>query len=96
MRLSLGFTGFGPLEGTVEAVQVAEGVGFDGVWTAEHLGHHDAIVPSTLYLQATERIEIGMVGFSAASRHPGALRDGARVDVRGWRLRPHPDPGWGR
>jgi alkanesulfonate monooxygenase SsuD/methylene tetrahydromethanopterin reductase-like flavin-dependent oxidoreductase (luciferase family) len=73
MRLSLGFTGFGPLAGTVEAVQVAEDVGFDGIWTAEHLGFHDAIVPSTLYLQATKRIEIGMVGFSAASRHPGAL-----------------------
>jgi alkanesulfonate monooxygenase SsuD/methylene tetrahydromethanopterin reductase-like flavin-dependent oxidoreductase (luciferase family) len=73
MRLSLAFTGFGPLAGTVEAVQVAENVGFDGVWTAEHLGFHDAIVPSTMYLQATKRLEIGMVGFSAASRHPGAL-----------------------
>jgi alkanesulfonate monooxygenase SsuD/methylene tetrahydromethanopterin reductase-like flavin-dependent oxidoreductase (luciferase family) len=73
MRLSLAFTGFGPLAGTVEAVQVAEDVGFDGIWTAEHLGFHDAIVPSTMYLLATKRIEIGMVGFSAASRHPGAL-----------------------
>jgi 5,10-methylenetetrahydromethanopterin reductase len=73
MRLSLAFTGFGPLAGTIEAVQVAEDVGFEGVWTAEHLGFHDAIVPSATYLNATKRIEIGMVGFSAASRHPGAL-----------------------
>jgi 5,10-methylenetetrahydromethanopterin reductase len=73
MRLSLAFSGFGPLAGSVEAVQVAEDLGFDGIWTAEHLGFHDAIVPSTMYLQATKRIEIGMVGFSAASRHPGTL-----------------------
>jgi alkanesulfonate monooxygenase SsuD/methylene tetrahydromethanopterin reductase-like flavin-dependent oxidoreductase (luciferase family) len=73
MRLSLAFSGFGPLAGTVDAVRVAEDVGFDGVWTAEHLGHHDAIVPSAMYLQATERLEIGMVGFSGASRHPGTL-----------------------
>ncbi len=73
MRLSLAFSGFGPLAGTVEAVQVAEDVGLDGVWSAEHLGFHDAVVPSTLYLQATERVEIGLMGLSAASRHPGAL-----------------------
>jgi 5,10-methylenetetrahydromethanopterin reductase len=73
MRVSLAFSGFGPLAGSVEAVQVAEDVGLDGVWTAEHLGFHDAIVPSAMYLQATKQIEIGMVGFSAASRHPGTL-----------------------
>jgi alkanesulfonate monooxygenase SsuD/methylene tetrahydromethanopterin reductase-like flavin-dependent oxidoreductase (luciferase family) len=73
MRLSLAFTGFGPLEGTVDAVRAAEDLGFDGVWTAEHLGFHDAIVPSAMYLQATQRLEIGLVGLSAASRHPGAL-----------------------
>ena len=73
MRLSLAFSGFGPLGGTIDAVRAAEDVGLDGVWTAEHLGHHDAIVPSAMYLQATERVEIGMVGFSGASRHPGLL-----------------------
>jgi alkanesulfonate monooxygenase SsuD/methylene tetrahydromethanopterin reductase-like flavin-dependent oxidoreductase (luciferase family) len=73
MRLSLAFSGFTPLAGTVDAARAAEECGLDGVWTAEHLGFHDAIVPSTLYMAATERIEIGMVGFSAASRHPGAL-----------------------
>jgi alkanesulfonate monooxygenase SsuD/methylene tetrahydromethanopterin reductase-like flavin-dependent oxidoreductase (luciferase family) len=73
MRLSLSFSGFGPLAGSVEAVQAAEDVGLDGVWTAEHVGFHDAIVPSAMFLQATKRLEIGMVGFSAATRHPGAL-----------------------
>lgn len=73
MRLSLAFSGFGPLEGGVDAVRAAEEGGLDGVWTAEHIGFHDAIVPSALYMAATERIEIGMVGFSGASRHPGAL-----------------------
>jgi alkanesulfonate monooxygenase SsuD/methylene tetrahydromethanopterin reductase-like flavin-dependent oxidoreductase (luciferase family) len=48
----------------------AEEHGFDGVWTAEHLGFHDAVVPSAVYLSKTERIEIGLVGLSTASRHP--------------------------
>src|SRR4249919_1186256 len=73
MRLSLAFSGFGPLAGSVDAVRAAEDVGLDGVWTAEHLGHHDAIVPSAMYLQATERVEIGMVGFSGASGDPGLV-----------------------
>ena len=47
--------------------------GLDGVWTAEHLGFHDAMVPSAMYLRATQRIEIGMVGFSPVSRHPAVL-----------------------
>lgn len=73
MRLSLAFSGFGPLAGTVEAARAAEDAGLDGVWTAEHLGFHDAVVPSAMYLQATERVEIGLIGLSAASRHPGLL-----------------------
>ncbi len=70
MRISIAFSGFGGLESTFPAVLAAGTAGLDGVWTAEHLGFHDAMVPSAMYLRATERIEIGMVGFSPVSRHP--------------------------
>jgi alkanesulfonate monooxygenase SsuD/methylene tetrahydromethanopterin reductase-like flavin-dependent oxidoreductase (luciferase family) len=71
VRLSISFTGFGALESTMPVVLAAEEAGFDGVWTAEHLGFHDAVVPSVMYLRATERLEIGLVGLSTAGRHPG-------------------------
>jgi 5,10-methylenetetrahydromethanopterin reductase len=71
MRLSVSFSGFGGLADTMPIVQAAEEHGLDGVWTAEHLGSHDAVVPSAVYLATTQRIEIGLVGLSTASRHPG-------------------------
>jgi len=73
MRLSIGFTGFAGLESTMPAVLAAEEAGLDGVWTAEHIGFHDAVVPSTMYMRATRRLEIGLVGLSTAARHPGLL-----------------------
>lgn len=70
MRLSIGFTGFGPLNGTLDAVAAAEAGGLDGVWSAEHIGFHDAVVPSATYLASTRRLEVGIVGLGPASRHP--------------------------
>ena len=73
MRVSLAFTGFAPLAATLPAVRAAEQHGLDGVWSAEHIGFHDAVAPSVLYLRETARLEIGLVGLSPASRHPGLL-----------------------
>ncbi|HKY92024.1 MAG TPA: LLM class flavin-dependent oxidoreductase [Nevskiaceae bacterium] len=71
MRLSIAFTGFTGLESTLPAVLAAEKAGFDGVWSAEHIGFHDAVVPSAMYLRETKRLEVGLVGLSTAGRHPG-------------------------
>jgi alkanesulfonate monooxygenase SsuD/methylene tetrahydromethanopterin reductase-like flavin-dependent oxidoreductase (luciferase family) len=73
MRLSLSFMGIGPIESTLPAVHAAEQFGLDGVWSAEHIGFHDAVVPSALYLRETERLEVGVVGICTASRHPGLI-----------------------
>jgi len=73
MRLSICLTGFAGLASTLPAVRAADEAGLDGVWTAEHLGFHDAVVPSATYLQMTERLEIGLVGLSTAGRHPGLM-----------------------
>jgi len=73
MRLSLCFMGIAPIASTLPAVLAAERCGFDGVWSAEHIGFHDAIVPSAIYLRETERLEVSVVGISTAGRHPGLL-----------------------
>ena len=73
MRLSIAFTGFGAVPPTIDVVRKAEALGFDGAWTAEHLGFHDGIVPTAAYAGVTERIELGIVGLSTAGRHPALL-----------------------
>lgn len=73
MRLSLSFMGISPIDSTLPAVQAAERFGLDGIWSAEHIGFHDAIVPSALYLRETERLEVAVVGISTAGRHPGMI-----------------------
>jgi alkanesulfonate monooxygenase SsuD/methylene tetrahydromethanopterin reductase-like flavin-dependent oxidoreductase (luciferase family) len=73
LRLSISFMGISPIASTLPALHAAEQSGLDGVWSAEHIGFHDAIVPSALYLRETERIEIGVVGISTAGRHPGLI-----------------------
>jgi len=71
MRISVGFSGFGPLGPTLPAIQAADAGGLDGVWSCEHIGFHDALVPSATYLATTRSLEIGLVGLGPASRHPG-------------------------
>lgn len=71
MRLSLSFTGFGSILADLPAVRAAEECGFDGLWYAEHICAHDAVVPATVYLRETERLELSLMGLSAAGRHPG-------------------------
>ncbi len=71
MKVSIAYTGFAGLDSTLAAVQTADEAGLHGVWVAEHVGFHDAVVPSTMYLRATKRLEVGLVGLSTATRHPG-------------------------
>jgi hypothetical protein len=73
MRLSLCFMGIAPIASTLPAVVAAERLGFDGVCSAEHIGFHDAIVPSAVYLRETRRLEVSVVGISTAGRHPGLI-----------------------
>ena len=73
MRISVSFMGISPIESTLPVVRAAERLGLDGVWSAEHIGFHDAVVPSALYLRETERLEVVVVGISAAGRHPGLI-----------------------
>jgi alkanesulfonate monooxygenase SsuD/methylene tetrahydromethanopterin reductase-like flavin-dependent oxidoreductase (luciferase family) len=65
--------GIAPIESTLPAVLAAERLGLDGIWSAEHIGFHDAVVPSAVFLRETERLEVGVVGISTAGRHPGMI-----------------------
>lgn len=81
--------GVDPIEPTVELVKLAENCGLDGVVSSEHLGFHDAIVPSAIFIQETSRLEINIVGLGAASRHPGllAMELASLAEVSNGRLR---------
>lgn len=73
MRISIAFDGSTPIVDTLAAVSAAEEHGLDGVWSAEHVGMNDAVVPSARYLGATERLEVGLVGCNTDTRHAGVL-----------------------
>lgn len=73
MRISFGYTGSTPLPLTIPAVDAAEAAGLSGIWSAEHVGMNDAIVPSAVYATRTERLEIGVMGLNADTRSPGVL-----------------------
>jgi len=89
MRLSISFTGMGPLAPTLATVDAAEANGLDGVWSAEHIGFHDGIVAGTLYAARTSRLEIGLVGLTATTRHPAltAMALTSLADVAPGRVR---------
>jgi 5,10-methylenetetrahydromethanopterin reductase len=73
MRVCIGYSGATPVGQTFAAIDAAEASGLDGVWSAEHVGLNDAIVPSVAYALRTSRVEIGLVGLNADTRHPGVL-----------------------
>jgi 5,10-methylenetetrahydromethanopterin reductase len=73
MRVCIGYSGTTPLRQTFATIDAAEASGLDGVWSAEHVGLNDAIVPSVAYALRTSRVEIGLVGLNADSRHPAVL-----------------------
>jgi alkanesulfonate monooxygenase SsuD/methylene tetrahydromethanopterin reductase-like flavin-dependent oxidoreductase (luciferase family) len=73
VRISISFMGISPIAATLPAVRAADRLGIDGVWSDEHIGFHDAIVPSAVYLRETERLEVSVVGISTAGRHPGLI-----------------------
>lgn len=89
MRLSIALDGSQSLAASRVVVAAAEAAGLDGVWSAEHLGLHDSITSSAAYLVSTDRIDVGVVGPNASSRHPGllAMELASLVELGGTRVR---------
>lgn len=69
MRVDGGI-GFDPAA-VVESAQLAEAVGYDGIWSAET--SHDPFLPLALAAQATDRIELGTGIAVAFARNPMTL-----------------------
>jgi probable F420-dependent oxidoreductase len=64
-------TGIGGLTGVAGMAQMAEAVGYDGVWSAET--SHDPFFPLLLGAEHTERIELGTAIAVAFARNPMTL-----------------------
>lgn len=73
MRLSMSFSGFGPIADSLAAAQAAARAGLDGVWYCEHIGFRDAVVPAAVMLDRFPSLDVGLVGPAPVSRHPALL-----------------------
>ncbi|GGM62531.1 LLM class flavin-dependent oxidoreductase [Microbacterium saperdae] len=73
MRISVSFSGFGPIETTLRTARAAEAAGLDGVWYCEHVGFRDAVVPASVMLDRHPDLDVGLVGPAPVSRHPAVL-----------------------
>ena len=66
-----GYWSAGPPKGALEAVQQAERLGFNSVWTAEAYGS-DALTPLAWWGASTETIRLGTAIMQMAARTPAA------------------------
>lgn len=73
MRLSVSFSGFGPIADSLETAGAAARAGLDGVWYCEHVGFRDAVVPAAVMLDRYPQLDVGIVGPAPVSRHPAIL-----------------------
>jgi F420-dependent oxidoreductase-like protein len=71
LGLSLGYWAGGPPPGAAEAIQEADRLGFDSVWTAEAYGS-DALMPLAWWGAATMQIKLGTAIVQISARTPAA------------------------
>ena len=71
LGLNLGYWAGGPPQGITDAIQEADRLGFDSMWTAEAYGS-DALVPLTWWGAATENIKLGTAIMQMSARTPAA------------------------
>ena len=73
MRISISFSGFGPIDSALDTAREAANAGLDGVWYCEHVGFRDAVVPTAVMLDRYPTLDVGIVGPAPVSRHPAIL-----------------------
>jgi F420-dependent oxidoreductase-like protein len=71
LGLTLGYWAGGPPPGAAEAIQEADRLGFDSVWTAEAYGS-DALMPLAWWGSATTQIKLGTSIVQISARTPAA------------------------
>ncbi|WP_166350960.1 LLM class flavin-dependent oxidoreductase [Phytoactinopolyspora limicola] len=73
MRISVSFSGFAPINTSLQVAEQAEQAGLDGLWYCEHVGFRDAIVPAAVMINKFPGLDVGVVGPAPVSRHPAVL-----------------------
>jgi len=71
LGLSTGYWGSGPPSGVVEAIEVADRLGFEHIWTAEAYGS-DALTPLAWWGAATQNVKLGTSIMQMSARTPAA------------------------
>ena len=71
LGLSVGYWGAGPPAGVVEAVEEAERLGYDSIWTSEAYGS-DALTPLAWWGSRTRRVKLGTAIVQMSARTPAA------------------------
>jgi F420-dependent oxidoreductase-like protein len=71
LGMSTGYWGSGPPAGAAEAVEEADRLGFDSVWTAEAYGS-DALTPLAWWGARTSHIKLGTAIMQLSARTPAA------------------------
>jgi F420-dependent oxidoreductase-like protein len=71
LGLNTGYWAGGPPPGAVEAIDEAERLGFDSIWTAEAYGS-DCLTPLAWWGSSTERIRLGTAIVQMSARQPAA------------------------
>ena len=71
LGLSTGYWGSGPPSGVVEAIETADRLGFEHVWTAEAYGS-DALTPLAWWGANTQNVKLGTSIMQMSARTPAA------------------------
>ncbi|MDG1411367.1 MAG: LLM class F420-dependent oxidoreductase [Acidimicrobiales bacterium] len=71
LGLSTGYWGSGPPSGVVEAIKVADRLGFEHIWTAEAYGS-DALTPLAWWGATTQNVKLGTSIMQMSARTPTA------------------------
>ncbi|MCC7078724.1 MAG: LLM class F420-dependent oxidoreductase [Acidimicrobiia bacterium] len=72
LGMQIGYWGAGPLPETPDLVRIAEGLGYDSIWTAEAYGS-DALTPLAWYGAATRDVKLGTSICQLSARSPAAM-----------------------
>ena len=80
LGLNIGYWAGGPPPGAQEAIQEADRLGFDSVWSAEAYGS-DALMPLAWWGAATDNIKLGTAIVQISARTPAAtaMADSSRI-----------------
>ena len=70
VKIGISFDGFSTFSETLEVAKQSENFGLKSLWMAQHMGYREAIVTSTSFLMATNKIKVVPTAISPYLWHP--------------------------